>query len=83
VYCAYAGNFNSWDRTPVLHLSDDASGSDSWTPGRSTLSANLVLNSYGAGHGTVFHTFSAKCLACHVDRPTFVIIFIAAICLLD
>lgn len=39
------------DRTPVLHRSADATGSNSWTPGLSTLSANLVLNSYGAGHG--------------------------------
>ena len=45
------GNFNSWDRTPMLHLSDDSWGEQSWTPGWSTVTRNLLVNSYGAGHG--------------------------------
>ena len=45
------GNFNSWDRTPMLHNSSDATGEPSWTPGTSTVSRNLLINSYGAGHG--------------------------------
>ena len=47
------GNFNSWDRTPILHLSDDATGEATWSPGYSTVTRNLIINSYGAGHGQV------------------------------
>jgi hypothetical protein len=42
---------SSWDRVPVLHRSNDASGEGVWTPGLSTISGNFLLNSYGAGHG--------------------------------
>jgi hypothetical protein len=45
------GNFNSWDRVPVQHKSQDSTGVDSWSPGTSTISGNLLMNSYGAGHG--------------------------------
>ena len=45
------GNFNSWDRTPILHLSGDDSGVPTWDPGESAVSRNLLINAYGAGHG--------------------------------
>ena len=45
------GNFNSWDRTPLLHLDHDSWGSPSWSPGVSIIRHNLLQNSYGAGHG--------------------------------
>ena len=45
------GNLNSWDRVPVLHKSQDSTGEDSWSPGTSTIEGNLLMNSYGAGHG--------------------------------
>ena len=45
------GNFNSWDRTPLLHLEHDSWGAESWSPGTSIIRRNLIQNSYGAGHG--------------------------------
>ena len=45
------GNFNSWDRTPMLHNTSDSYGAPSWSPGVSTVARNLLVNSYGAGHG--------------------------------
>ena len=35
----------------MLHKDQDASGASVWSPGMSTVSRNLLLNSYGAGHG--------------------------------
>jgi hypothetical protein len=55
-----AGNFNSWDRVPMLHHSDDATGPPTWSPGYSTVSRNLIINSYGAGHG-IDHDDGACC----------------------
>ena len=45
------GNFNSWDRTPMLHQKHDTYGAPTWSPGFSHVSRNLIQNSYGAGHG--------------------------------
>ena len=47
----FSGNFNSWDRTPMLHNTSDGTGPPTWTPGLSTVSRNVLINSYGAGHG--------------------------------
>ena len=35
----------------MRHLSADTHGAPSWSPGWSTVTRNLLVNSYGAGHG--------------------------------
>lgn len=35
----------------MLHLSADSTGIPTWSPGYSTVTRNLLINSYGAGHG--------------------------------
>ena len=35
----------------MLHLSEDSHGAQSWSPGWTTVTRNLLVNSYGAGHG--------------------------------
>jgi len=41
------GNVNSWDRTPMLHLTQDNSGPATWSPGMSTVRLNVPTD--GAG----------------------------------
>eukprot|EP00039_Didymoeca_costata_P000835 m.47452 g.47452 ORF g.47452 m.47452 type:complete len:946 (-) comp10503_c0_seq1:149-2986(-) len=48
------GALNCWDRTPMRHLSDDTHGDPTWTPGWTTITKNLVLNSYGGSHNLDF-----------------------------
>lgn len=41
------GMFNSWDRTPIKVSQFDSWGPDTWTPGQTIISGNLILNAYG------------------------------------